>query len=142
MRRATLACFFVIIFAPGARSDDLQTIQKLNGRLSEAFNSRDSAGIARLYTDDAVLMPPSAKLIKGKVDIEQYWKRVNRQASDVTTLTTVSVTFSSESETGEIGTFTSKVKGAHGRATTGKFMIVWRKVGDDWKIATDIWNFD
>ena len=25
---------------------------------------------------------------------------------------------------------------------TGKYLIIWRKVGKDWKIAADIWNSD
>jgi hypothetical protein len=23
---------------------------------------------------------------------------------------------------------------------TGKYVVVWEKVGNDWKLATDIWN--
>jgi ketosteroid isomerase-like protein len=40
----------------------------------------------------------------------------------------------------EIGTFSLKAKGATPREIIGKYVVVWEKVGSDWKLATDIWN--
>jgi ketosteroid isomerase-like protein len=37
----------------------------------------------------------------------------------------------------EIGTFSVKAKGATPREVTGKYVVVWEKVGSDWKLATD-----
>ena len=25
---------------------------------------------------------------------------------------------------------------------TGKYVVVWRKINDQWKLATDIWNMN
>jgi ketosteroid isomerase-like protein len=36
--------------------------------------------------------------------------------------------------------FSLKTKGATPKEVTGKYVVVWEKVGSDWKLATDIWN--
>ena len=40
----------------------------------------------------------------------------------------------------EIGTFSLKTKGASQKEVTGKYVVIWEKVGTQWKLATDIWN--
>ncbi|WLA49754.1 hypothetical protein QIH80_06055 [Bradyrhizobium elkanii] len=40
----------------------------------------------------------------------------------------------------EIGTFALKTKGPTPKDVTGKYVVVWEKSGDDWKLTTDIWN--
>ena len=38
----------------------------------------------------------------------------------------------------EVGTFTLKPKGQQPQEVAGKYVVIWRKVGGEWKIATDI----
>ena len=40
----------------------------------------------------------------------------------------------------EIGTFSLKTKGSTPQEVTGKYLVVWEKVGNDWKLAADIWS--
>jgi ketosteroid isomerase-like protein len=40
----------------------------------------------------------------------------------------------------EIGAFSLKTKATTPKEVTGKYVVVWEKVGRDWKLATDIWN--
>jgi ketosteroid isomerase-like protein len=40
----------------------------------------------------------------------------------------------------EIGTFSLRTKEATPKEITGKYVVVWEKVGKDWKLAADIWN--
>ena len=40
----------------------------------------------------------------------------------------------------EIGTFTFKTKGQPPQEVSGKYAVVWRKIGGQWLLATDIWN--
>ena len=40
----------------------------------------------------------------------------------------------------EVGTFSLKTKGQSQQELIGKYVVVWQKVGSDWKLATDIWN--
>jgi hypothetical protein len=38
----------------------------------------------------------------------------------------------------EIGTFVPKTKGQSPQEIVGKYVVVWQKEGNDWKLATDI----
>jgi ketosteroid isomerase-like protein len=40
----------------------------------------------------------------------------------------------------EIGTFSLQTKGPMPQDVNGKYVVVWEKIGSDWKLATDIWN--
>jgi len=40
----------------------------------------------------------------------------------------------------EIGTFSLTTKGQTPKEVTGKYVVVWEKVGRNWKLAADIWN--
>jgi ketosteroid isomerase-like protein len=40
----------------------------------------------------------------------------------------------------EIGTFSLKTKGGNPKEVTGKYVVVWEKIGNDWRLAADIWN--
>ena len=42
----------------------------------------------------------------------------------------------------EVGTFALKTKGSQPQDLSGKYVVIWQKVGTDWKLATDIWNSD
>jgi len=139
MRCAALAFLAIILSAAGARSDDLQVMQTLSDRLAAAFNSGDSARIAQLYTEDAILMPPGAKTIKGRDGVEEYWSVEAHTVTD-TKLTAVEVTSTDQAQAQEIGSFTARSRGARPREIGGKFVILWRKAGDDWQVAVDIWN--
>jgi ketosteroid isomerase-like protein len=41
-----------------------------------------------------------------------------------------------------MGTFTGKTKGQNPQTVTGKYVVVWEKVGTGWKNTSDIWNMD
>jgi uncharacterized protein (TIGR02246 family) len=139
MRRAALAFLALTLSAAAAQADDLQAMQSLSDRLAAAFNSGDSARIAQLYAEDAILMPPGAKMIKGRDGVDKYWSSAAHTVTD-SKLTAVEVRSIDQAQAQEIGTFTARSRGARSRAIVGKFVILWRKAGDDWQVAVDIWN--
>ncbi|WFU18651.1 nuclear transport factor 2 family protein [Bradyrhizobium sp. CB3481] len=55
-------------------------------------------------------------------------------------LTTVEVKPLGASAAREMGTYSLKTKGSTPQETSGKYVVVWEKVGKDWKLGTDIWN--
>jgi ketosteroid isomerase-like protein len=78
-------------------------------------------------------------MAKGRVAIEVMWKSMAEQVGDPK-LTTLDVKSLGPSAAREIGTFSLKAKGSTPREVTGKYVVVWEKIGSDWKLATDIWN--
>lgn|SRR5262249_1271373 len=114
-------------------------IEAVNAKWIEFFNKGDFAGIASLYTDDATAFPPGAAMVKGRAAIEAMWKNMAQQAGDPK-LTTLDVKPLGAAAAREIGTFSLRTKDANPHEVTGKYVVVWEKVGNDWKLATDIWN--
>jgi ketosteroid isomerase-like protein len=105
----------------------------------ELFNKGDFAGVASLYTNDATALPPGSGTVKGRAAIGAMWKSMADQVSDPK-VTTLDVKPLGRSAAREIGTFSLKTKGATPQEITGKYVVVWEKVGRDWKLAVDIWN--
>jgi ketosteroid isomerase-like protein len=103
------------------------------------FNKGDFAGIASLYTTDATAFPPGSAMVKGAAAIGVMWKSTAEQVGDPK-LTTLDVKSLGPSAAREIGTFSLKTKGPTPQEVTGKYVVVWEKVGNDWKLAADIWN--
>jgi uncharacterized protein (TIGR02246 family) len=120
-------------------AQDKATIQALNDRFTVAFNSGDLRSVASMYTEDAYLMPPQADFVRGRESIEAFWKAASDQVGDLK-LTTLDVKPLGNDAAREIGTFTLRAKSQQQQEMVGKYVVVWEKVGSDWKLATDIWN--
>jgi len=114
-------------------------IQKLNAQWVDLFNKGDFAGVAALYTTDAVVLPPDAGIVRGRTAIAAMWKDIASKAGEPR-LTVVEVKRLSPRTAREIGTFALKTKGANPQQLSGKYVVIWEKVAGGWKLSTDIWN--
>src|ERR1700719_2893325 len=114
-------------------------IEAVNAKWIDLFNKGDFAGVASLYTDDATAFPPGSGMVKGRAAIGAMWKGMAEQVSDPK-VTTLDVKPLGPSAAREIGTFSLKTKGPTPQEVAGKYVVVWEKVGSDWKLAADIWN--
>jgi len=138
MRRIILVTAFVVgLIAPA--SAQKAEIEAVNTKWIEFYNKGDFAGVASLYTDDATAFPPGSAMVKGAAAIGAMWKRTAENVSDPK-LTTLDVKSLGPSAAREIGTYSLKMKGSTPQEATGKYLVVWEKVGNDWKLAADIWN--
>jgi uncharacterized protein (TIGR02246 family) len=124
-----------------ALAQNRATIEKLNDAWTAAFNKGDAAAVAALYAEDAYVLPPGSAMVKGRAAIEAFWRQAAQQMTDAK-LTTLDVLPLGRSAAREIGTVTLKTKSQPPQEVVGKYVVVWRKVGRDWKLATDIWNTD
>ena len=138
MRMIVLVIGFVAgLIAPGFAQQT--EIEAVNAKWLDFFNKGDFAGVASLYTEDATALPPGLPMAKGRAAIEVMWKNMAEQVSDPK-ITTLDVKRLDPTAAREIGTFSLKTKGTPPQEITGKYLVVWEKVGDDWKLAADIWN--
>jgi ketosteroid isomerase-like protein len=90
-------------------------------------------------TTDATAFPPGSAMVHGGTAIGAMWKSMAEQVSDPKVVT-LDVKPLHPSAAREIGTFSLKTKGPTPQEVTGKYVVVWEKVGNDWKLAADIWN--
>jgi uncharacterized protein (TIGR02246 family) len=134
---ALVTAFFVGLIAPAAaqRAD----IEAVNAKWVEFFNKGDFDGVASLYTADAAAFPPGAAMVKGRAAIGAMWKGMAAQVGDPKVIT-LDVKRLGPAAAREIGTFSLRTKEATPKEVTGKYVVVWEKVGKDWKLAADIWN--
>ena len=136
-RIALVLAFLVGLIAPAFAQR--AEIEAVNAKWMELFNKGDFAGIASLYTDDATAFPPGPAMVKGSAAIGAMWKSMAEQVSNPK-VTTLDVKPLGPSAAREIGTFSLKTKGPTPQEVTGKYVVVWEKVGEHWKLAADIWN--
>jgi uncharacterized protein (TIGR02246 family) len=138
MRRIALVIAFLVgLIAPA--SAQKTEIEAVNAKWVEFFNKGDFAGVASLYTTDATAFPPGSAMVQGAGAIGALWKGMAEQVTDPK-LTTLDVKPLGASAAREIGTFSLKTKGPAPKEVAGKYVVVWEKVGNDWKLAADIWN--
>ena len=141
MRAHALLTATCLCLSVSAMAQDKATIQSLNDQFTRAFNAGDIAAVAAHYTEDAVVLPPGAEMVLGRNAILTFWKSAADQIGDIK-LTAVDVKPLGSNAAREIGTFSLRTKGAQSQQVTGKYVVVWEKVGGDWKLATDIWNMN
>ena len=114
-------------------------IEAVNAKWIELFNKGDFAGVASLYTEDAMAFPPGAAIVKGRAALELMWKGMAEKVSDPK-VTTLDVKPLGSSAAREIGTLSLKTKGPTPQEVNGKYVVIWEKIGNEWKLAVDIWN--
>jgi uncharacterized protein (TIGR02246 family) len=133
---AVIALVTVLVAPAFAQKADVEAV---NTKWIDFFNKGDFAGVASLYTEDAIAFPPGSGMVKGRAAIEALWKSMAEQVSDPK-LTTLDVKALGPSAAREIGIFTLKTKGATPKEVSGKYLVVWEKMGSEWMLAADIWN--
>jgi ketosteroid isomerase-like protein len=138
MRRIALVIAFVVGMGVPVLAQKAE-IEAANAKWIEFFNKGDFAGVASLYTIDATAFPPGSAMVNGNAAIGEMWKSMAEQVGDPK-LTTLDVKPLGTAAAREIGTFSLKTKGSPGKELSGKYVVVWEKVGNEWKLSTDIWN--
>jgi len=138
MRRIILMTAFVVgLIAPA--SAQKAEIEAVNAKWIEFFNKGDFAGVASLYTTDASVFPQGSAMVQGGAAIGAMFKSMAERVGDPK-LTTLDVKSLGPNAAREIGTFSFKTKAPSPQEVTGKYVVVWEKVGNDWKLSSDIWN--
>ncbi len=138
MRRIALAVVVLVGLVVPAAAQKAE-IEAANAKWIAFFNKGDFDGVASLYTTDATAFPPGSAMVKGRAAIGAMWKGMAEQGADPK-VTTIEVKRLGPKAAREIGTFSLKTKGSPPKEVTGKYVVIWEKVGRDWKLANDIWN--
>jgi uncharacterized protein (TIGR02246 family) len=143
----TLALVLAVAAARGQQKTD-PALNRLTMEFVAAVNAKDAAKTASFYTDDAVIMPPDEKMVKGRRDIEAYYKRgFMEDVGEVTitpdeSATAGSLAFEAGTSVATHGVGAALLGGRPAVPERGKYVVVYKRVGGDWKIAYDIFNND
>ena len=123
---------------------DEQAIRGHVDRWLQLIKAKDAAGIAALYAEDGAVMPPNAPIGKGRTAIEQTWASMMRTPGFDLTIVPEQIIVSSSGDMAlDRGTYSLAIApGGTAQTDTGKYVVVWRKIGSEWKAAADIFNSD
>jgi uncharacterized protein (TIGR02246 family) len=137
-----LAGFMMSAVINVAIAQDRAAIEGVNAKLADAFNKRDGTAVGKFYAEKAALLPDRSPMVLGRENITKFWSDALKGVSDVK-LETVDLQPLAPDAMQEIGKVFYSVKSdGASQSATGKYVVIWRKEGSDWKISTDIWNND
>ena len=138
MHRAALVIAFLVAFIAPAFAQKSR-IEAVNAKWVQLFNKGDFDGMAKLYTADATAFPPGSPMVKGRPAIGKMWKSMAEQVGNPR-VTILDLKRLSPTAAREIGTFSLTTKGPSPKEISGKYLVLWERVWDGWKISADIWN--
>jgi ketosteroid isomerase-like protein len=118
--------------------DPRSEIEEGNRRFMEAFVRGDAAGVARLYTASARLLPAHSDFVDGTTAIQRFWQGAMDMGIKEAVLETLEVEGHGKTAH-EIGRYTLKT-GTGEAADSGKYLVVWKQEGEVWKLHRDIWT--
>ena len=123
---------------------DEQAIRGQVARWLQLVKAKDAAGIAALYAEDGAVMPPNAPIGKGRSAIQQTWASMMQTPGFGLAIVPEQIIVSSSADLAlDRGTYSLTVAPNGSTHTdTGKYVVVWRKIGGEWKAAADIFNSD
>ena len=116
-------------------------IQSNTKKFSQAYVSEDYDAVANAYTEDAKIFPNNASIIKGREAIKERWASRNGYKVLYHEIISEEITFTNNFAY-DYGYFVGKSQSYNGPVISwrGKYVVVWKKVGDNWKMYLDIWN--
>jgi len=116
-------------------------IEKENVKFGEYVRKGDAKALSNLYTSDACLMPAGMGFVKGRKAVEEFWGgAIKGMGLKDGILKTVEVVGEGDTVT-EMGEYVLKLQ-AEGKnmEDKGKYVVVWKKTSDGWKLLWDIWT--
>jgi ketosteroid isomerase-like protein len=130
------------------------SLTKIAEAFIKAFNAKDAKAVAAFYTEDAVLMPPNVPLVKGRAAIHTYFEGLFKQGITDLRLSPIEARVSGQ-HAFDAGTSSLQIKpgnpsgllltgvgGGGAVRSDGKYVVIYKRVQGEWKIAYDIFNDD
>jgi uncharacterized protein (TIGR02246 family) len=133
---ASLLC--VAAMAGCSRSGTLPA--SVTGALEQAFTRHDLPACVALFTDDAQILPQHGPAVSGREEIETFLQDSMNQRVSYDTDTQMSLVRGDLAV--EQGRYVVRNVRRGVDVEEGKYLHVWRRVGNDWKLYRMIYNTD
>jgi uncharacterized protein (TIGR02246 family) len=131
----------VVVSAQAPKTD--ASLSKIAADFGAAVTANNAAKVATFYASDATFMPPNEPAVRGRANIQAWFQKQIDQGATTLRLTPTESRISGDLAF-EAGTYTFGMKPKSGQSMTdtGKYIVVLKKEGADWKISHDIFNSD
>lgn len=113
-------------------------IAAANETFMAAFKAGNAAAVADLYTEEGKVLPPNSDVVTGRQAIHAFWQGLLDMG-----IKQAKLEISEVERCGNTAYEVSKFSlfGAGGQVLEqGKYIVIWKKVGDQWKLHRDIFN--
>lgn len=126
----------MISLATGAH----EAIAEANRLFMGAFERGDARGVAALYTSGGQVLAPGANIITGKEGIEAFWRGAMEAGIKRAELNTLELDHQGDTaiEVGRARLFSE----AGEVIDEPKYLVVWKREAEQWRLHRDIWNSD
>jgi ketosteroid isomerase-like protein len=117
-------------------------IEKANCLFGECIRKGNATAVGGLYTEDALLMPPNAEMIRGRDRTTRFWDGAIRMGVKDAVLSTVEIHQQGDTVQ-EVGNYTLRIQpqGLAPFEDKGKYVVLWKQCDDGtWRLHRDIWN--
>ena len=119
-------------------TDVRNDIRRADDAFEKHFREGNAAGMAELYTSTGMLLPTGSDIIQAREAIRDFWQGAMNMGIKEAKLEIMEVELQGDTII-EVGRY--QLKGAGGEAMDwGKYLVVWKQEGGDWKLHRDIWN--
>jgi len=121
---------------------EAQAIRDLNVRFGEAAASKDAEAAVALYAADGVIMAPGADMAKGTEAIRAVWTELLKTPGLAVAVIPEQVDVAASGDlAADMGRLELAMDLPDGPAKEVlKYLVVWKKVDGQWKVAFDTWN--
>ncbi len=108
---------------------------------SQYYMSGDAESLANCYTSDGKIFPNNANILEGKTMLKKFWT-LPEGLKVLHHKVTPSELRIEKGFCYDYGFYEGSTENASGEKSSwqGKYVIVWKKVGKEWKIYLDCWN--
>jgi uncharacterized protein (TIGR02246 family) len=126
----------------GLSEADRAAIRQAQEEFVKLMNARDFKGLAALYAEDAVVLPPNQPVVQGRAAIQAFME--NSPPSSNFQLRVWEVEGRADlAYSRETASSTVSPAGAEAGVARDKVLAIWRKQADgSWKVLRDTWNSD
>ncbi len=117
--------------------DDILAVEAATDLLVKGLNRADISSITDLVMDTTLFLPPARRTARGQAVVEA-WRNLATGQEGIGMMSTQMDTLA-EGMIRDVGTLSLRMRQS-GERTLFRYVMLWQKVGGDWKIATMSWN--
>jgi len=123
------------------KKKDIEAIQRNSRSFSEYYVNAEYDNLTKLYSTDAKVLSPGSDITSGSEAIKNLWQPRNNDVILKHKATQLEISVK-KNIAYDYGYYEGETLKANGEkfGWRGKYVIIWKKEKDGWKIYLDIWN--